>query len=123
MMLSSRMFRQSLPRASRALATSTRLQSRQFRPFLSIQSLAKPTSWRTQAAFFSTTPRRSESEGQVNAELSAKLESELSMEKEMRDTDQPPDHIKEYLDNTEFKIQDTPGQEEVVLTRTFGDEK
>ena len=41
----------------------------------------------------------------------------------MRDTDQPPDHIREYMENTEFKIQDTPGQEEVVLTRTFGDEK
>lgn len=56
-------------------------------------------------------------------EISAKLESELAMEKEMRETDQPPDHIREYMENTEFKIQDTAGQEEVTLTRTFGDEK
>ena len=45
------------------------------------------------------------------------------MENEMRESDQPPDHIREYMENTEFKIQDTLGQEEVVLTRTFGDEK
>ena len=59
----------------------------------------------------------------VNVELSAKLENELAMEKEMRDTEQPPDHIREYMENTDFKIQDTLGQEEVILTRTFGDEK
>ena len=41
----------------------------------------------------------------------------------MRESDQPPDHIREYLDNTEFKVQDTPGEEEVVMTRSFGDEK
>ncbi|KAL9052326.1 MAG: hypothetical protein Q9162_005470 [Coniocarpon cinnabarinum] len=45
------------------------------------------------------------------------------MEKEMRDTDLPPNHIKEYVDNSAFTIQDTPGQEEVVMTRSFGDEK
>lgn len=121
-MLSSKVLRQSLPRASRALTTSARIQPRPFRASPSIQSFLKPTSWNPQA-FFSTAARRLQSESQVNTELSAKLESELSMEKEMRDTDQPPDHIREYLDNTEFKMQDTPGQEEVIMTRSFGDEK
>ena len=32
-------------------------------------------------------------------------------------------NIKEYLDNCDFHLEDTPGQEEVVLRRTLGDEK
>jgi complement component 1 Q subcomponent-binding protein len=59
----------------------------------------------------------------VNDELAAKLESELSLEKEMRDPDAIPGHLKEYLDNSPFKIEDINGKEEVVLTRSFGDEK
>ena len=59
----------------------------------------------------------------VDQELAAKLDSELQMEKEMRDTDQLPPNVKDFLDNSPFDIVDTPGQEEVVLTRTFGDEK
>lgn len=41
----------------------------------------------------------------------------------MRDPDALPDHLKEFLDNTAFELQDTKGSEEVLLTRTFGDEK
>lgn len=40
----------------------------------------------------------------VNDELAAKLESELSMEKDMRDSDSMPSHLKEYLDNSAFKV-------------------
>lgn len=32
-------------------------------------------------------------------------------------------NIKEFLENSEFEIEDTPGQEEVHLTRTYGDEQ
>lgn len=73
-------------------------------------------------AAFSTVQRRM-AEGEVNGELAAKIDSELAMEKEMRDPDSMPEHLKEYLDNSPFKIQDTAGQEEVILMRTFGDEK
>ncbi|KAL9122051.1 MAG: hypothetical protein Q9187_001398 [Circinaria calcarea] len=59
----------------------------------------------------------------VDQELSAKFESELQLEKEMRDTDELPANVKDFLDNSPFELHDTPGQEEVVLTRTFGDEK
>lgn len=40
----------------------------------------------------------------------------------MHEGDEVPTSVKDYLENGPFEIQDTPGQEEVVLTRTFGDE-
>ncbi|KAL2045779.1 hypothetical protein N7G274_002210 [Stereocaulon virgatum] len=73
-------------------------------------------------ATFSTTRAALEKEGQVDQELSAKIASELEMEKEMRDSEKLPSNISDYLDSSSFEIHDTPGQEEVVLTRTFGDE-
>lgn len=33
-----------------------------------------------------------------------KLESELLMEKEMRNTDEYPESVKDYLDNSPFKV-------------------
>ena len=59
----------------------------------------------------------------MDQELSAKFESELQLEKEMRDTGELPANVKDFLDNSPFELHDTPGQEEVVLTRSFGDEK
>ncbi|KAI9816492.1 MAG: hypothetical protein M1827_001624 [Pycnora praestabilis] len=58
----------------------------------------------------------------VDEELIAKFDSELQMEKEMRDSDELPTSVKDFLDSGSFELQDTPGQEEVVLTRHFGDE-
>jgi complement component 1 Q subcomponent-binding protein len=54
--------------------------------------------------------------------LVAKLESEIQMENEMSDEGGIPTSVKDYLENGPFEILDTPGQEEVVLTRQFGDE-
>lgn len=34
-----------------------------------------------------------------------------------------PTSIKDYIENSPFEVIDTPGVEEVVLTRTYGDEK
>lgn len=56
-------------------------------------------------------------------ELVDKLESEIISENEMKEADELPTSIKEFLENTPFKITDTPGKEDVVLTRNFGDEK
>jgi len=74
----------------------------------------------------------------VDKELSAKIESELQMEKEMRDSEKLPANISDYLDSSSFEVSyaylqllldtnvcqlhDTPAHEEVVLTRKFGDE-
>jgi len=44
------------------------------------------------------------------------------MENEMKDEGGIPTSVKDYLENGPFEIIDTPGQEEVVLTRQFGDE-
>ena len=60
--------------------------------------------------------------GEVDDELVAKLESELAMEQEMKENSEVPISVKEYLENGPFEIKDTPGHEEVVLTRKFGDE-
>ena len=90
------------------------------RPF-SLPQTWKPT--RTQyAATFSTTARRSKA-GESDDELVAKLESEIQMENEMKDAEGIPTSVKDYLENGPFELLDTPGQEEVVLTRQFGDEK
>jgi complement component 1 Q subcomponent-binding protein, mitochondrial len=61
-------------------------------------------------------------EGEVDEELIQKFDSEIQMEQDMRDADEVPTSVKDFLENGPFGIQDTPGQEEVVLTRTFGNE-
>lgn len=58
----------------------------------------------------------------ANEELAAKLNSEIALEKDNQD-DAFRESIKEYLDNSDFQIEDVAGQEEVHLTRTYGDEK
>lgn len=119
-MLSIRSFARSAPRAvSRLTSSSLR------RPTAGaslIQAAWKPA--QTQgAAAFSTTALRWAKAGEGDEELALKLEAELEMENEMKDQEGVPMSVKEYHDNGPFEIIDTPGQEEVVLTRQFGDEK
>ena len=40
----------------------------------------------------------------VDQELSAKIESELRMEKDIRDSEQYPLNVQEYLDSSSFKV-------------------
>jgi complement component 1 Q subcomponent-binding protein, mitochondrial len=61
--------------------------------------------------------------GEADAELSAKLQSELSFEDEMAEQDQVPASIKDFLANSPFKVVDENGSQEVKLVRKFGDEK
>jgi len=63
-----------------------------------------------------------EKEGEVDEELAAKFESEIQMEEEMRDANDVPTSVQDFLETGLFEITDTPGHEEVVLTRQFGDE-
>jgi len=95
------------------------------RPILPVSSLQSAwTPAKSQfAAAFSTSNFRNERAGEVDDELVAKFESEIQLEQEMRDADEVPTSVKEYLENGPFEIIDTPGIEEVVLTRTYGDEK
>ncbi|RYP23478.1 hypothetical protein DL767_008794 [Monosporascus sp. MG133] len=103
--LSSPAIRQSVARPSSFLVNSARapLRSTQF------------------ASSFSTTPLRRTPSSEVDEELSVKLESELQFEKEMKDNDVPAS-VKDFLENSPFELKDTPGMEDVYLTRKFGNE-
>ncbi|KXJ90174.1 mitochondrial glyco protein [Microdochium bolleyi] len=85
-----------------------------------LRSSAAPL--RTTTKAFSTTALRWAPAGEVDEELSAKLESELQFEGELKEAEQVPASVKDFLDNSPFKLQDTPGKEDVVLTRQFGNE-
>jgi len=50
------------------------------------------------------------------------LESEIDMESEMKKNEGVPTSVKDYLENSSFQILDVPGEEDVILTRQFGDE-
>lgn len=118
-MLSIRAFARSAPRAVSRLTTPA--IRRPLRQASLLQSLCKPA--RSQfAAAFSTSTARMEKEGEVDEELATKFESEIQMEEEMRDANEVPTSVKDFLENGPFEITDTPGHEEVVLTRQFGDE-
>ncbi|KYK54799.1 glycoprotein suaprga1 [Drechmeria coniospora] len=122
-MLSMRTLARSAPRALGRLSTSSLRQS-VTRP--SLRPLAKmPSSsiLRPTRAAFSTTVGRQAADGETDDELSAKLESEIQIEEDMKATEQLPASVKDFLDNSPFELVDTPGQEVVKLTRSFGDEK
>jgi complement component 1 Q subcomponent-binding protein len=100
--------------------TASAIRRPSARPVSCLETAWKP---RTQcAAAFSTTTIRPSKAGEGDDELVAKLDSEIQMENEMKDEGGIPTSVKDYLENGPFEIIDTPGQEEVVLTRKFGDE-
>lgn len=119
-MLSIRSFARAAPRAvSRLTSSAIRPTAR---PAYLLQSSWKPA----QSQFvtgFSTTRARREAAGEDDAQLAKKLESEIEFETSMKEQDGTPAAVKEYLENSPFKLEDTPGQEEIVLTRTYGDER
>lgn len=117
-MLSIRSIARSVPRSALRLANSSSKSARTASLCQSAFKLSTPKF----AAAFSTSRQCCEAAGETDAELIAKVESELEMEKEMRDEDEVPTSVKDYLENGPFEIQDTPGQDEVVLTRKFGGE-
>lgn len=86
---------------------------------------ARPTSFvRTQqVSAFSTSGFRGAPAGEVDEELSAKLASEIEFENDVKENEPLPASVKDFLENSPFKVEDIPGKEQVVLTRTFGDEK
>lgn len=75
------------------------------------------------SAFSTSLLRRKAVASQVNTDLSQKLGSEIEFEVNMKDQDPAPASIKDFLDNSPFELQDTPGTQDVTLKRTFGNEK
>ncbi|KAK3689807.1 mitochondrial glycoprotein [Podospora appendiculata] len=77
-----------------------------------------------QASAFSTSIFRSAAANanETDEELSLKLASEIEFEQDVKENEPIPTSVKDYMENGPFKIHDTPGKEEVVLTRTYGNE-
>ncbi|KAK3321651.1 mitochondrial glycoprotein [Apodospora peruviana] len=99
-------------RSQSAIRTSTLLSTR--------SALLRPQ----QASAFSTSLlRRSALDYTVDEELSQKLQSEIEYEKDVKENEPMPASVKDFLDNGPFEIEDVLGKEEVVLTRTYGNEK
>lgn len=80
-----------------------------------------PVALRTNA-FSTARILRSES-GEVDAQLSAKLDSEIQFEAEVAKEEQTPSSIKDFIEQGNYKVEDVEGKEEVKLVRNYGDEK
>ncbi|KAF1956776.1 mitochondrial glyco protein [Byssothecium circinans] len=90
-----------------------------------LRTAALQPSWsksvpRLTSSFHMSAVRRQDSD--VKEELVAKLQNEISMEEDLKDEEDLTTNIQEYLSHSEFTLEDKPGHQEVVLTRTFGDE-
>ncbi len=123
-MMSFRVVARSAPRTlfSRLSSTVAR-QSSVARPSSSLLRSTWASPLRSsQLSAFSTTPLRRAPAGEVDEELSVKLQSELQFESEMKENDEFPASVKDFLENSPFKLNDTPGKEDVFLTRKFGNE-
>ncbi|EKD16877.1 glycoprotein suaprga1 [Drepanopeziza brunnea f. sp. 'multigermtubi' MB_m1] len=121
-MLSIRSFARSAPRTVARLSSSA-IRRPAARPSSLLQAAWKSTRDHQRAAAFSTAAARRSAPAKGDAELTAKLASEIQMENEMKDEGGVPNSVQDYLENGPFEIIDTPGEEDVILTRTFGDEK
>ena len=120
-MMSLRTIARSAPWAlARASTTSTLARCQRTTSILS----ARPSLLRTQqVSAFSTSPFRRAASSDVDEEVSAKLASEIEFEADVKANEQVPASIKDFLDNSPFKVEDVRGKEDVILTRTYGEEK
>ncbi|CAK7197803.1 Mitochondrial acidic protein mam33 [Sporothrix eucalyptigena] len=75
------------------------------------------------SAFSSAAARWAPDNTEVDKELSSKLSSEIQFENEIRENEPEATSVKDFLDSGLFEIEDIPGREEVVLRRTYGNEK
>ncbi|KAF9892958.1 Mitochondrial acidic protein mam33 [Aspergillus nanangensis] len=128
-MLSLRTLTRSVPRTlSRSLATSSR--SAALRPVPSVprsavfassfKQLTKPS-----CAAFSTSSVFKQAAAEGDIELVAKLEDELKHEKAsgLEDLDSSVQNIQYVLQNNSWEVKDVPGEQEVILTKKFGNEE
>ncbi|EAU38328.1 hypothetical protein ATEG_01571 [Aspergillus terreus NIH2624] len=123
-MLSLRTLARSVPRTvSRSLAVSSR--SAVLRPVSSVPKFSFNQITKPACAAFSTSSifRQAAAEGDI--ELVAKLEDELKHEKAsgLEDLDSSVQNIQYVLQNNSWEVKDVPGEQEVVLTKKFGNEE
>jgi complement component 1 Q subcomponent-binding protein, mitochondrial len=130
--MSLRTLSRTAPRAAARLTSapaairSSLLISAATRPstFQAASSLRSAALTRTSVSTFSSAAaRRAPANNEVDEELSAKLSSEIQFETEIRENEPEATSVKDFLESGLFEIEDVPGREEVVLRRTYGDEK
>ncbi|KAJ4399309.1 Mitochondrial acidic protein mam33 [Neurospora sp. IMI 360204] len=109
--------RTAAPRALRAVSAS---------PITLGRATVRATSnvLRTQLPYkaFSTTVFRAAAT-EIDSELSEKLSTEIGYEQDIASNEPVPATVKDFLENGPFELVDTPGKEDVVLKRTFGNEQ
>lgn len=101
--------------AGRSMVTKATTAPRLTNPQTTVSFFKKPTSF---LRFYSAAIGR----GEVDEELIAKLDSEIGLQEEIKDSDLMPESVETFLDETPFEVIDKPGSEEVELVRRFGDE-
>jgi complement component 1 Q subcomponent-binding protein len=111
----------SAPRAVARMAAASMRQSARPSTFIKTSSISAIRPAR--AAFSTSSSLRKAAAAESDEELSAKLDSEIQLEQEMKSSEQEPASIKDFLQNSSFDLVDTPGQEDVKLVRDFGEEK
>ncbi|GKT82649.1 regulatory protein SUAPRGA1 [Colletotrichum tofieldiae] len=117
-MLSIRSIARSAPR------TLTRLSLRQtvVRPSAFVKASSWSAAVQTQrASAFSSSAFRKAAAGETDAELVAKLESELQFEEEVKQNEQLPASVKDFIDNSPFEIHDTPEKRRITITFSIAD--
>ncbi|KAI6245511.1 Mitochondrial acidic protein MAM33 [Erysiphe necator] len=120
-MISLRTFGRAAPRSLSQVSYSRFIIPRPVQAYLlpPIFKLSQP-----HVSFSTSVTKRSKTKGRDgDSELITKLNSELQFENEMKEELTQPTSIKDYLENSPFDIIDEPGKEEVILTRTYGQEK
>jgi complement component 1 Q subcomponent-binding protein len=121
-MLSLRAFTRSAPRAfTRSFSVAARPASRLPSAF-SRQTSLQTSLTKYQYSAFSTARVLREPAGDSDVELSAKLEEEISYEKNNASVDEASEAIKAYLQSSPWKVKDVAGEQDIVLTRKFGNE-
>ena len=102
-MLSLRSLARAAPRsAARYSAKAVRPQASLFRPTAAVQPAWSHAVPRLTAAFSLSAARRQE--GSSNEELVAKLQSEMAMESDLKESEDLSANIKEYLENSPFEV-------------------
>ncbi|KAL2752156.1 hypothetical protein ACRALDRAFT_2114167 [Sodiomyces alcalophilus JCM 7366] len=119
-MLSLRSLTRSAPRQlGRLSAAATARPASLLRTTSSFNSVSRVQ----RVSAFSTSVFRRAAAGETDEELAAKLDSELQFEEEVKQNEQVPASVKDFLDNSPFELEDIAGKEDVKLVRKFGDEK
>ncbi|KAI5295108.1 hypothetical protein KEM52_002347 [Ascosphaera acerosa] len=90
-------------------------------PLLARRTAASPLA--KYAAFSTSRPAWEEKAGQVDIELAAKFEEELGFEVSPENSQaEVTEYIQSYLKDSPFELKDAEGEDEVVMTRKFGNE-